>query len=115
MLTEGIANVKIGQALTFGMPKKVFSKSFTKIKLVSVPLLRLKVGPYVWRVKIQCSLHSEALLGSVPNGSPYDMHTIDNQYYVLGKTKGGLISELFFTSAQIFQKSAKELSSGLSN
>ena len=51
----------------------------------------------------------------MPNGSPYDMHTIDNQYYVLGKTKGGLISELFLTSAQIFQKSAKELSSGLSN
>ena len=34
----------------------------------------------------------------------HDIHTIDNQYYVLGKTKGGLISELFFTLAQIFQK-----------
>ena len=53
-----IANVKLGQVLTFGIPKKVFSKSFTKFEWVSVPLLRLNVVPYVKRVKIQCSLHS---------------------------------------------------------
>ena len=39
VFTWGIANVKIDQALTFGMPKK--------IEWVYVPLLRLKVGPYV--------------------------------------------------------------------
>ena len=38
---------KLAKLLPLGMPKKVFSKSFTKIKLVSVPLLRLKVVPYV--------------------------------------------------------------------
>ena len=57
-----IANVKVGQALTSGMPKKIFSKSFTKFEWGFAPLLALKVVPYVKRVKIQCSLHPEALL-----------------------------------------------------
>ena len=48
---------------------------------------------------------------SVPSGIPYDIHTIDNQYYVLGKTKGGLISELLSLRLKSSQKSVKELSS----
>ena len=39
VFTKGIVNVKISQALTFFMPKKVFSKSFTKIEWVCVTLL----------------------------------------------------------------------------
>ena len=48
----------------------------------------------------RCTISAQCMC----SGTPYDIHTIDNQYYVLGNTKGGLISELFFTLAQIFQK-----------
>jgi hypothetical protein len=34
-----------GQALTFGMPKRVLPESFTNFEPVSVQLLKLKFGP----------------------------------------------------------------------
>ena len=39
------------------MPKKVFSKSFTMIKWVFVPFLRLKVSPPVVIPKLYCDVH----------------------------------------------------------
>ena len=57
VFTEGIANVKIGQSLTFVMPKKVFSKSFTMIKWLFVPLLSLKVSPPVVIPQSYCDVH----------------------------------------------------------
>ena len=44
-MTEGIVNVKIDHALTFGMSKKVFSLSFSKIEWVCVALLGFKILP----------------------------------------------------------------------
>ena len=56
-MTLGIDNVKIGHALTFGMPKKVFSYSFTNIEWVSVPLLSLKVNPHAGLGKMKITVH----------------------------------------------------------
>ena len=42
---QGIDNVKIDRALTFGMPKMVFFKSFTKFGWVCGALLEFKSRP----------------------------------------------------------------------
>ena len=51
------SHVKIGQDLNFVMPKKVFSKSFTMIKWVSVSLLRLELSPPIVIPQSYCNVH----------------------------------------------------------
>ena len=55
-LGQGIDNVKIDHALTFGMPK-----SFTKIDWVCVVLLGLKSNPQAGQVKMKISVHDQTM------------------------------------------------------